>query len=307
MKDNYEITRYEQAAELLPVRWRDAACHLTRQQKAQAEEFRLRAGFPVSVLLPEGELRLQPEGGAAEVRQAELEQLCDRVTGYSRYAAGEAIGSGFITAPNGFRIGLCGTAVVREGCCINLRDISSVAVRIGRARPGLALELLPRLTEAGQLCSTLILSPPGLGKTTLLRDLIRTVSNGTAELPPHRTAVVDERGELAVMYRGKAQMDLGSHSDVLDACPKAVAIPMLLRSMNPQVIALDEITAPADLRAAEEAANCGVILLATIHAANRQELAEKPLFRRLESMAVFRRFVTITAAGGQRHYEVSAL
>lgn len=112
--------------------------------------------------------------------------------------------------------------------------------------------------------------------------------------------MVDERGELAAMYRGVPQLEVGTHTDVLDACPKAMGITMLLRAANPQIIAVDEITAEEDLRAMLAAANCGVKLLATIHAADREELERKALFARLLELQVFQRLVTITVEDGRR-------
>ena len=152
-----------------------------------------------------------------------------------------------------------------------------------------------------------VLGENGAGKTTLLRDMIAALSNGTEERAALRVGVVDERGEIAGMYRGVPQLDVGCHTDVLDGCPKAVGIPMLLRSANPQVIAVDEITEEADIRAMTAAANCGVKLLATIHAEGAEELRRKPLFRMLEQAQVFRRLVSITVEDGQRRYRTEEL
>ena len=126
-------------------------------------------------------------------------------------------------------------------------------------------------------------------------------------IPPQRITLVDERGEVAVMYRGQPQMDVGPRTDVLDGCPKALAIPMALRAMNPQIIAVDEITVREDLQAMTQAAGCGVALLATIHAEDGEELRRKPLFRQLAEAGVFRRLITISTAEGRRHYRTEAL
>jgi len=304
MENDYALRRYEQATNLLPVRWRQAARCLDKEKKALAEEFRLRTGQPMTVLLPEGERPLGGEIARQTVTQSDIEQLCDMVTEYSRYAACDTISQGFITARGGFRIGLCGTAVLRDGKNSNLKDFSSAAIRIGREKRGVAQPLLSQLWEEGEFCSTLIISPPGKGKTTLLRDLVRLLSDGSEGFPPRRVSVADERGEVAAMHEGVAQLDVGSHTDILEACPKAQAIPMLLRCINPQILAVDEITVKDDLIAMASAANCGVRLIATVHAANKDELLRKPLFQELLALGVFQRYVTIAVESGQRKYVV---
>ena len=307
MEMSYAIGRYEQAAELLPARWQQAARRVPDYRKAQAEEFRLRAGRPMTLVTTEGELFVSDELPRQSVTQSDLEQLCDTVTGYSRYAASESMGKGYLVGRGGFRVGLCGTVVLRDGVGVNLRDISSASVRISRQAAGPCRDMTQLLPEGESFQSTLIAAPPGAGKTTLLREMVAALSNGSEERAPLRVGIVDERGELAGMYRGVPQLDVGFHTDVLDGCPKALGIPMLLRSANPQVIAVDEITAEEDLAAMAAAANCGVALLATIHALDGEELRRKPLYPVLATSQVFRRLITISVEAGQRRYQVQPL
>lgn len=302
MQKNLNVLRYEDAAAYLPNRLKKLALSLPEEQRALAEEFRLRAGQPMTVLLPTGEVPLE-----VFVEPEELETLCDLATEFSRYAAAETLREGYLPVRGGFRVGLCGTAVMKDGANTNLKSFSSAVIRIAREKLGIADPLALQLFRDGDFASTLILSPPGGGKTTLLRDLVRRLSEGIGEYGPRRVSLIDERGEVAVLYRGEPQMNVGPHTDVLDACPKALGIPMVLRAMNPQIIAVDEITIREDLKAISMAAGCGVKLLATIHAGSVEELKQKPLYAQLLEDRVFRLAVCIVGGIGERTYQVEEL
>lgn len=303
MTEEYAASRYEEACGLLPLRLRTAALDIPLPRKARAEELRLRIEQPLYLTMPEGEEAL-PQ---TRVLRSDLEQVLDKASDYSRYAAAETIRRGYITAAGGFRIGLCGTALPSGGENEGLRDISSLAIRIPRVRKGAAAGVLPQLLEDGRPQSTLILSPPGGGKTTLLRDLVRLLSQGTAGCGPFRVALADERGELAAVHRGRPQLEVGCHTDVMDGCPKRLAVPMLLRAMTPQVIALDEIALEADVEAVGAAAGCGAVLLATVHAPSLEDLRSRPVGRALLECGVFRRTVRIEGRGAERSTVVERL
>lgn len=303
MTEEYAASRYEEACALLSGRLRAAALTLPLHQKARIEEIRLRIGRQAYLTLPEGEAPLP----GSIVTKSDLELVLDKATEYSRYIASETIRRGYVTAAGGFRVGLCGTALPCGETNEGLRDISSLSIRIPRVQEGAALPILPELLEDGRPVSALLLSPPGGGKTTLLRDLVRLLSQGAEGRPPCRVALVDERGELAAAHRGRPQLEVGCHTDVMDGCPKHLAVPMLLRAMTPQVIALDEIALPADVEAVCTAAGCGAALLATVHASSPAELEQRPVGRQLLACGVFRRMVLIEGRGSGRRCRVEAL
>jgi len=293
---------YEQAVRALPLRLRQEALSLTETERARAEELRLRAGWPMTALI-EGTER--PLGGAP-VEPAELEQLVEIASGASLHAVLDQVRRGYLTIGGGHRIGLCGTAVLREGEIHSLRSISSANLRIARQVKGAAAPVLDGLCPGGRLAGTLILAPPGLGKTTLLRDIVRSVSEGEG-CAPLRVALADERGEVAALYNGVPQLEVGRRTDVTEGCPKAQGLMLLLRAMNPQVLAVDEITAPEDVKALTTAAGCGVTLLATAHGEGRADLERRPLYRPLLAEGLFRFLVGIRREGERRIYTIEEL
>lgn len=303
MKTDWDRTRrFVEAARLLPPQLRQLAMDCGDREKAEAEEFRLRTGCPLSVLYPQGERFLADTDWT--VTQADLQAVLDRATAFSTYRCADSIRCGYVTVQGGCRIGLCGTAVLRQGEIATLQDLSSVSIRIAKELPGIADALYPQLWAQGRFSSTLFIAPPGGGKTTLLRDLIRCLSNGDGTHPALRTAVVDERGEIAAACHGRPQFQVGEHTDVLTGAAKAEGISMLLRAMNPEVIAVDEITDPKDIRAMVLAANCGVAFLATVHGSDLAEIRQRRICRELLETELFSQFVILEGRGSDRHWRI---
>jgi len=266
------------------------------------EELRLREGYPLAASAG-GTEWTHPAWRDHILTEEDLRRVLETAGRGSVHTILDQLREGYVTAPGGLRIGVCGEGALQEGKLLSFRRVTSLAIRFPRRLIGVARPVLPKLLEGGRLESTLILSPPGLGKTTLLRDLIRCLSSGEGCLP-HRVGVADQRGELGA---GDLRQELGPRTDVLENCPKAQGMGMLLRAMSPQVLAVDEITAPEDIAAIRESAGCGVTLLATAHGKDRSDLDRRPLYRELMALGVFRRLVVIAQPGEGRTYEVVKL
>ncbi len=283
---------YRAASALLPGRLRTAAEALPPEERAVCEELRLRQGRAMTALLAGREYPLP----APAVTEQDLRAVAEAATGASLHAAAEQLRAGYLTAPGGVRVGVCGTAVMGPGGMEGVRYISSMALRVPHEAAGCADGIWPALT-AGGFRSCLIAAPPGAGKTTLLREIVRRLSwEGT------RVAVADERGEIAGAWEGAPAFDLGPCADVLTGAPKAEAVGMLARAMNPQVVAMDEIGGGEDARALLAAAGCGAMLLATVHGRRGERMSGS--CRRLVEAGCFQRLVWIDAAAGARRYAV---
>ena len=303
---------FDQAARLVP-RYGSVLLGLPGWLKEQAFDIHIKAGQPIALCGREGTYFLNGEGhpvpeaqGAPCVSREVLREMFLQLCGHSVFRHEEEIRQGFVCPGGNCRVGLCGTAVMEGGEIRSLRDLSSASVRIARQIPGAAAPVAAALWEGEQLQDTLILAPPGAGKTTLLRDLIRSLSQGEGHVPL-RVGVADERGELAALYRGRPQMDLGEHTDVVEGCPKAVGMMLLLRGMTPQVLAVDEVTDGADVQAMRQAVGCGVVLLSTAHGTDRADLLRRPLYRAMLEEGIFRRLVTICRDGAERTFRVEKL
>ncbi len=293
---------FGEASAVLPGDIRERAMRLSQSIKTDAEEIRLRLGRRPQVISRGSHIDFSERA----VDENDLSHLLQIATKASPHRALSDMRSGFVSIPGGHRLGLCGTVSVREREVINLSPLSSVCIRIARQHPGIAGQHICLLTKDGAPLSTLIIAPPGAGKTTYLRDLVRLLSNGAAGRKIN-IGLADERGEVAAFSFGRAMLDVGENTDVMSMCSKARAVIMLLRSMAPEAIAVDEITAKEDAGAMLEAHGCGVKLIATAHAAGFEDLLENGLYAELLQRGVFERLVTVKNCGKTRKYEVRVL
>lgn len=252
---------WDQLKAVLPQWVAEAA---DRRCRETLQELRLRLGKPPELVCSDGIIRLD--------RKADMEDIRFCVNTASRYSpwAAQTMAKGFLTASGGHRIGLCGEAVLRDGTMTGLRQIDSLCIRVARDFPGIG-------QEAAKLQgSILLIGPPGSGKTTLLRDLCREISE------KETLAVVDERGELF-----PEGIDRGNRLDILTGCSKAQGVDTLLRTMGPECVAVDEVTAEADCEALLRAGWCGVRLLATAHASSVEDLRCRSIYRTLTEKQLF--------------------
>lgn len=290
---------------LFPIEKRPFWSRIASDQK-QIQEIRLREGQPILIWKQGQEWYLDKTGnyttriGAAHCTlEGEVGQILQHICQYSVYAYEDELRQGYLTAAGGHRVGIAGQAVLEDnGAIRTIKHISYMNIRVAHQVKGAGDKVLPLLYRQGELLNTLIISPPGCGKTTLLRDLVRQVSDGNQYAPGKCVGLVDERSEIAGCFQGRPQNDVGMRTDVLDACPKAMGMMLLLRAMAPQVIAIDELGGEEDMTAVHMAASCGSRILATIHGDSMEDISHKAGMERLLKEGLFQRFIILGKQNG---------
>ena len=267
---------------------------VTKEQTDRLEEIRVRTNKPVEYIMDNGSTL-----GTRLISEENMEELLNYLTDYSWFNYVSQIRQGFFTIRGGHRVGVVGRADLYDEKIENINDISGVNIRVAHEYKNCAMEIMPFIRKGNDIYDTVFVSPPGVGKTTYLRDAIRIIAGGCDGSTAMKVAVVDERSEIAACYRGVPQNDLGGRCDVLDNCPKAKGMRMLLRAMSPQIIAVDELGGVEDEEAVELSRKSGVRILGTIHAKEFDELKDKGMTRLAE------RFVFLQkGAGGERVFRV---
>jgi len=267
------------------------------------EEIRIRLDKPLMVIAGEKDYILTERGlptldisKAYIVTKDDVLKTFQLISDYSIYAVEEELRNGFLTLRGGYRVGIAGKVVLENGAIKTLKHVSGFNIRINREIKGISKRILPYITEPLEtVYNTLIISPPQCGKTTLLRDIALNISNGIeGYLRGKKVSIIDERSEIAGCYMGVPQNDVGIRTDVIDACPKAQGILMVIRAMSPEVIVTDEIGRREDVVAINEAVNSGVKVITTVHGKNLEEVSKKPHVSELVANGIFERYVILS-------------
>lgn len=278
----------------LPKNIADLISQIPPDQKDDLEEIRIRINRPIEITL-----KGAPRFLSYIIQPEDAFHLMNKISHFSIYTLEEELKRGYITVSGGHRIGLAGKVILEEGKVKAIRDIASFNIRIAREKVGIAESIVPFLFQ-GSWMHSMIIGPPQTGKTTMLRDLARIISSGDHlnHIAASKVGIVDERSEIAGCVNGVPQLTFGHRLDVLDACPKAEGMMMMIRSMSPDVLIVDEIGRKEDAEAIQEAIHAGIRLIMTTHGTSLEEIRKRPSLRDIIDQGIFQRFIVLSRASG---------
>ncbi|MBC7766112.1 MAG: stage III sporulation protein AA [Hyphomonadaceae bacterium] len=266
-------------------------------QISTIEEIRMRKGQPLmlyavdrSYFVTEDGWLTNVGGKCKVVQEADILTTFDLLTGASVYAKQDQIKQGFLTIEGGHRVGIAGTTVLKQGEITHIKEISGLNIRVARQVMGVADKVMVHIKQEERILNTLILSPPGYGKTTLLRDIARQLGDGSRGI---KVGIVDERSEIAACVNGIPSFQVGVQTDVLDRCPKCEGLKMMVRTLSPNVVITDEIGGADDLQALREVLSSGVSVITTAHAGSLAELKRRPMMQAILKEHIFDCFIVL--------------
>lgn len=259
------------------------------------QEVRIKGDKPIILLYGEKEVITEHIANLEEIKI-----ILQRMSNYSIYAYDEEIKQGYITIKGGHRVGICGRCVIENNGVKTIKDAASLNIRICREVIGCSNKIMPYIIKNNTVENTIIISPPQCGKTTLLRDITRNISEGIKELnfKGKKVCAIDERSEIGACYNGIPQLNVGLRTDVLDSCPKSSGIIMAIRSMSPDVIVCDEIGTLSDIESIISAMNSGVSLITTIHGYGIEDIYERVVFKGIVDNKVFKKAIVLSNKNG---------
>lgn len=308
-KKKSQATCFDDVIKYLDADIRERLNKLSSDEKRSVQEIRLRTNQPIMLstnnedlfLDDQNKLHTNREKASLIVNKEAIFNSFQMCCNYSIYAYEEEIKQGFITLKSGHRVGIAGSVIYGMNGIETIKDINSLNYRISKEILGVSDEIMKHIIcSKDSIYHTLIVSPPQCGKTTLLRDIIRNISNGFESLnfSGVKVGVVDERMEISGVHKGELQMNLGIRTDVLSSCPKYEGIMMLIRSMSPQVIATDELGNEKDIKAIHEALKAGVKLIATVHGTDIKDIMTKPYLKEILRENIFEKAILLDNSKG---------
>lgn len=304
-----EVVMKKEIYAILPASIRQMIQQIHPTIRDKIEEIRIRENRPLEIIYADKQAFLTPQGKMTSYNHEayiptheDSFKIINLISNHSLYRLEEELKRGYITVHGGHRVGIAGKVILEKGEVKTIKDISSFNIRIAKQKIGAADPVIPYLIQLKEkrIHNTLIISPPQCGKTTLLRDIARQISTGidAYRFIGQKVGIVDERSEIAGSVQGVPQNEVGSRTDVLDACPKAEGMMMMIRSMSPQVLIVDEIGRQEDTRAIFEARNAGVQIIATAHGSNITEIAKRPSISSLIQQGIFTRYIILSRNRG---------